>query len=167
MATRGAGGRFKGDGRGSSNRRCALPTTAFLVTPSRRPISAVDRPCFHNAESCRMSSDVQTESIAPPLYAVGLACLNYKIRYHSRDSQQAESSLGARMRGITAPAAVLRPVFRRMGRRDRRTEEANSQPNRARRQARPVPASPPFLPGERAVAGYISWSDEASRPRRA
>ncbi len=38
-----------GEGRASSDRRCALPTTAFLDTPMRRPISAVERPSAQRA----------------------------------------------------------------------------------------------------------------------
>jgi hypothetical protein len=36
------GSRLIGDGRAGKSSRCALPTMAFFVTPSRRPISAVE-----------------------------------------------------------------------------------------------------------------------------
>ena len=36
------GSRRIGDGRAGKSSRCALPTMAFFVTPSRRPISAVE-----------------------------------------------------------------------------------------------------------------------------
>ena len=38
-----------GDPRFGNPSRCTLPTTAFLVTPSRPPISLVERPSFQSA----------------------------------------------------------------------------------------------------------------------
>ncbi len=51
--------------RAGSRRRCALPTTAFFVTPMRRPISAVEWPSAQRALSRSIASAPQ--SIARPL----------------------------------------------------------------------------------------------------
>jgi hypothetical protein len=45
-----------GDGRGGKFSRCALPTTAFLETLSRRPISAVERPSTQSTRSLAIIS---------------------------------------------------------------------------------------------------------------
>ena len=54
-------------------KRCALPTTAFLDTPMRRPISAVEWPSAQSALSRLMTSSVQSMACASP-------DLNRKIR---------------------------------------------------------------------------------------
>jgi hypothetical protein len=56
-----------GDGLASSSSRCALPTIAFLETPRRRPISAVERPWLQNSVSRRM---VSFEAV-PTRYSMG------------------------------------------------------------------------------------------------
>lgn len=49
-----------GDGRGGNPKRCAFPTTAFLVMERRLPISAVERPSAHNALSWAIISSVHS-----------------------------------------------------------------------------------------------------------
>src|ERR1700760_4529058 len=44
----GASSRLIGDGRAGRSSRCALPTTAFLLTPSRTAICAVECPSSHS-----------------------------------------------------------------------------------------------------------------------
>jgi hypothetical protein len=50
--------RRMGEPRVGKSSLCALPTTAFLLTPSLRPISAVEWPSSHSARSrATVSSD--------------------------------------------------------------------------------------------------------------
>jgi hypothetical protein len=70
---RGAGGRAGpaapsrriGEGRAGKLSRCAFPTTAFLDTFMRRPISAVERPSAHNARKRAMLSSFHSISWSP------------------------------------------------------------------------------------------------------
>jgi hypothetical protein len=62
-----------GDGRAGRSSRCALPTTAFLETPSRRPISAVESPSSHSARKRTIVSSAHSISW-PPRWC------NHKIR---------------------------------------------------------------------------------------
>src|SRR5713101_1613166 len=48
--------------RGTSPMRCTLPMTAFLVTPMRRPISAVVTPSSHSSTRRAIRSGVQVGS---------------------------------------------------------------------------------------------------------
>ncbi len=57
-----------GDGRAASDKRCALPTTAFFETPIRRPISAVDTPSAQRVFSRSMISSVQSIASARLYY---------------------------------------------------------------------------------------------------
>lgn len=52
--------RRMGDGRAGNPKRCAFPTTAFLVMERRLPISAVERPSAHNALSWAIISSVHS-----------------------------------------------------------------------------------------------------------
>ena len=54
-----------GDGRGGRFSRCALPTTAFLDTPIRRPISAVESPSDQSTRSRAIVSSFHSMSWAP------------------------------------------------------------------------------------------------------
>src|SRR5260370_39215968 len=56
------GGGFCVMTRGVRPMRCTLPMTAFLVTPMRRPISAVVTPSSHKAVSRSIRSGVQVSS---------------------------------------------------------------------------------------------------------
>src|SRR5437870_6397912 len=56
------GGGFCVMTRGVRPMRCTLPMTAFLVTPMRRPISAVVTPSSHNRVNASMRSGVQVPS---------------------------------------------------------------------------------------------------------
>src|SRR6266446_9620321 len=73
--------------RGTSPMRCTLPITAFLVTPIRRPISAVVTPSSHNSVRRAMRSGVQ----------VGSTCAGAQV-----------SSLGS---SVQVPSILYSPVF--------------------------------------------------------
>lgn len=49
-----------GDGLAGRSSRCALPTTAFLETPNRRPISALECPSSHSVRRDATVASVQS-----------------------------------------------------------------------------------------------------------
>jgi hypothetical protein len=52
-----------GDGRSGRSRRCTSPTTAFLLTPRRRPISAVLWPSSQSERRRRTATSVHSKSL--------------------------------------------------------------------------------------------------------
>jgi hypothetical protein len=60
-----------GDWRLGRPKRCTLPTTEFLVTPRRRPISRVGIPSAHKAIRVLTRSDVQSIAIVLFRHAYG------------------------------------------------------------------------------------------------
>jgi len=63
-----------GDGLAGQSSRCALPITAFLDTPSRRPISAVEWPSSQSARARSVSFSVQSVMAKPSCTGTAPAC---------------------------------------------------------------------------------------------